>query len=87
MCSNFAKGLDPKGIYLTTYRADILFNLTKSNLKVLAADDTKLDGFNASFGLLDEYHAAPTSKVKDVIKSSMAMRMPARFKAVTTPTR
>jgi len=84
MCSNFAKGLDPKGIYLTTYRADILFNLTKSNLKVLAADDTKLDGFNASFGLLDEYHAAPTSKVKDVIKSSMAMRENPHLSVITT---
>jgi hypothetical protein len=84
MCSNFAKGLDPKGKYLTTYRADILFDLTKSSLKVLAADDTKLDGFNASFGLLDEYHAAPTSKVKDVIKSSMAMRENPHLAVITT---
>jgi phage terminase large subunit-like protein len=84
MCSNFAKGLDPKGMYLTTYRADILFNLTSSNLKVLAADDTKLDGFNASFGLLDEYHAAPTSKIKDVIKSSMAMRENPHLAVIST---
>lgn len=84
MCSTFAKGLDPKGKYLTTFRADILFNLTKSSLKVLAADDTKLDGFNASFGLLDEYHAAPTSKVKDVIKSSMAMRENPHLSVITT---
>lgn len=54
MCSKFTKGLDSKGKYLTAYRADILFNLTNSKLKVLAADDSKLDGFNASFGLLDK---------------------------------
>ena len=44
MCSKFSKGLDSKGKYLTAYRADILFNLTNSKLKVLAADDSKLDG-------------------------------------------
>ena len=60
MCSKFSKGLDTKGKYLTAYRADILFKATNSKLKVLAADDSKLDGFNASFGLLDEYHAAKT---------------------------
>jgi len=38
---------------------------------VFAADASKLDGFNASFGLIDEYHAAKNSKVRDVIKSSM----------------
>jgi phage terminase large subunit-like protein len=41
---------------------------------VFAADASKLDGFNASFGLIDEYHAAKNSKVRDVIKSSMGMR-------------
>ena len=57
MCSNFVKGLDPKAKYFTPYRADIKFKHTNSILKVLAADDSKLDGFNASFGLLDECHA------------------------------
>lgn len=84
MCSKFCKGLDPKGKYLTAYRADILFNITNSKLKVLAADDTKLDGFNASFGLLDEYHSAATSKVRDVIKSSMGMRENPHLCTITT---
>lgn len=84
MCSKFSKGLDPKGKYLTAYRADILFSLTNSRLKVLAADDTKLDGFNASFGLLDEYHSAATSKVRDVIKSSMGMRENPHLCTITT---
>jgi len=84
MCSNFVRGLDPKAKYLTSYRADIKFNPTNSKLKVLAADDSKLDGFNASFGLLDEYHAAPNSKVRDVIKSSMGMRENPHLCTITT---
>lgn len=84
MCSNFVKGLDSRGKYLTAYRADILFSMTNSKLKVLAADDSKLDGFNASFGLLDEYHAAKNSKVRDVIKSSMGMRMNPHLCTITT---
>lgn len=84
MCSKFTKGLDPKGKYLTAYRADILFGMTNSKLKVLAADDSKLDGFNASFGLLDEYHAAKNSKVRDVIKSSQGMRQNPHLCTITT---
>ncbi len=55
MCSVFAKQLDKTGKKLICYRADILFNTTNSKLKCLAADDSKLDGFNASFGLIDKY--------------------------------
>lgn len=84
MCSSFVKGLDPKAKYFTPFRADIKFNHTNSKLKVLAADDSKLDGFNASFGLLDEYHAAPNSKVRDVIKSSMGMRENPHLCTITT---
>lgn len=84
MCSTFVKGLDPNGKYFSTFRADILFNYTNSKLKVLAADDSKLDGFNASFGLLDEYHAAKNSRVRDVIKSSMGMRENPHLCTITT---
>lgn len=84
MCGKFCRGLDPKGKYLAAYRADILFDATNSRLKVLAADDTKLDGFNASFGLIDEYHSAANSKVRDVIKSSMGMRENPHLCTITT---
>jgi phage terminase large subunit-like protein len=84
MCSKFVKGLDAKERYFKPFRADILFNMTCSKLKVLAADDSKLDGFNASFGLLDEYHAAKSSKVRDVIKSSMGMRVNPHLCTITT---
>ena len=83
-CSNFTKQLDPKAKYLKAYRDSILFDTTNSKLKVFAADDSKLDGFNASFGLVDEYHSAKNSKVRDVIKSSMGMRTNPHLCTITT---
>lgn len=74
MCSNFAKGIDPKRKYLEPFRDSIIFEKTLSQLRVLAADDSKLDGFNASMYLLDEYHAAKNSRLKDVLESSQGMR-------------
>lgn len=83
-CSNFAKQLDPPTKYLKTYRDSILLNANDSKLKVFAADDSKLDGFNASFGLVDEYHSAKNSRVRDVIKSSMGMRQNPHLCTITT---
>ncbi|WP_080902943.1 terminase large subunit [Parabacteroides sp. Marseille-P3160] len=74
LCSNFAKGLDPKGKFLDIYRDTIKFDATFSWLKVLAADSTKLDGPDAYLYLLDEYHAAKTSEVKNVLESSQTSR-------------
>ena len=83
-CSQFSKQLDPKCKYLQSYRDSILMNINSSKLKVFAADDSKLDGFNASFGLVDEYHSAKNSKVRDVIKSSMGMRENPHLCTITT---
>ena len=83
-CSQFSRQLDPPGRTLKPYRDSVTLNANASALKVFAADDSKLDGFNASFGLLDEYHAAKTSKVRDVIKSSMGMRRNPHLCTITT---
>ena len=83
-CSTFAKQLDPKAKFLRAYRDSILFDVNNSKLKVFAADDSKLDGFNASFGLVDEYHSAKNSRVRDVIKSSMGMRQNPHLCTITT---
>lgn len=83
-CSNFTKTLDPKSKYLRAYRDRIFFDVNSSQLRVFAADDSKLDGFNASFGLIDEYHSAKNSKVRDVIKSSMGMRLNPHLCTITT---
>ena len=74
LCSNFSKGLDPPGKNLVVFRDMVKFDKTKSWLKVLAADSTKLDGPNPSMYLLDEYHAAKTSGLKDVLQSGQGMR-------------
>lgn len=74
LCSNFAQGLDPGSKYLSIYRDMVKFNHTKSWLKVVAADSTKLDGPDPSMYLLDEYHAAKDSSVKDVFQSGQGTR-------------
>jgi phage terminase large subunit-like protein len=74
MCSTFTKGLDPKRRYLVPFRDRVKYDSALSLLRVLAADDSKLDGFNASMFLLDEYHAAKNSRIKDVLQSSQGMR-------------
>lgn len=73
-CSRFAQGIDPKGKLLEPYRDKVKFDKMLSVLQVFAADDSKLDGFNASMYLIDEYHAAKNSRLKDVLQSSQTMR-------------
>ena len=74
MCRNFVSGLDPKHKYLESFRDQINFDKTLSFMKVLAADSSKLDGPNPSMFLLDEYHAAKNSGLKDVLQSGQGMR-------------
>lgn len=74
MASNFSKMLDPGKEFLDPYRDTIKYERTLSFLKVLAADSSKPDGPNASMYLIDEYHAAKNSGVKDVLQSSQGMR-------------
>lgn len=73
-CKQFTKGMDPKGKYLNAYRDKISYEKMVSVLQVFSADDSKLDGFNASMYLIDEYHAAKSSALRDVLQSSQAMR-------------
>jgi len=84
MCRNYVSTIDQCGTMLRCLHNEIKFQATKSHLKVLAADDSKLDGFNCSFGLIDEYHAAKNSRVRDVIKSSMGMRQNPHLCTITT---
>lgn len=84
MCRNYVSTIDQRGTMLRCLHNEIKFDATKSRLKVLAADDSKLDGFNCSFGLIDEYHAAKNSRVRDVIKSSMGMRQNPHLCTITT---
>jgi phage terminase large subunit-like protein len=80
----FTSGFDPKEKYLRRFRADILFQATNSFIKVLASDSDKLDGYNCSLGIVDEYHSAPDSRVRDVVRSSMGMRSQPMLITITT---
>ena len=82
--SKLARQLDPRGKRMRHYRDSIRIDSTGSKLLVLAADSSRMDGFNCSFGLIDEYHEAPDSKVSDVIKSSMGMRKNPHLCTITT---
>lgn len=74
LCKNFARSLDPRGKYLTVYRDKILFDHTLSEINVFASDDSKLDGYNASFFCLDEFHSASDQSLLDVLVSSQGAR-------------
>lgn len=55
-------------------QSDIYFPATFSFIKALAADTKTMDGLNAHFFSLDEFHEARTRKVYDVMKQSQSAR-------------
>lgn len=83
-CEHFARQLDPQQRDLKIYRKQIKLDLNASKLNVFAADSSKLDGFNAHFALLDEYHAARDSKMYDVLKSSQGQRANPHLMVIST---
>lgn len=84
LCVGFAKSLDPSGKHLHIVGKGIEYKKTMSVLKVISADASKQDGFNASFGVVDEYHAHSTSALYDVIKSSQGFRQNPLLFVITT---
>jgi len=84
MVSSISKQLDPKGAALDVQKSLVNYHTTSSFVKVLAADASKLDGYNCSFALIDEAHAAKNTKVWDVIKSSMGSRKNPLMITITT---
>lgn len=75
-CKKFAGSFNEKGKreLVKVYRDGLTFDLTDSKMKVLASDTATLDGYDASTYLIDEYHAAPNSELRDVLHSSQASR-------------
>jgi len=53
---------------------DLEYINTSSLLHVVSGNAKGLDGMNISFAIIDEYHAADTSVIRDVIKTSQGMR-------------
>jgi len=62
----------------------LLYDYTNSKINVLTAKSELLDGLNCSFGVIDEYHEAPDSKVRDVVKTSMIARNNPLLITITT---
>lgn len=84
MSTNYLQPIDPNKKHFKKYRDSIKFPLTKSIMKVVSADASKLDGLNVSAAVIDEYHAAPNNAVSDVLTSSVGMRTQPLILYVTT---
>lgn len=80
----YAMQLDPKHKDLKVYRSSIKLLTNASIINVFSADDKGKDGFNASVGIIDEYHSAPNSKMRDIIKSSQGMRQNPMLLTITS---
>jgi phage terminase large subunit-like protein len=74
MAQKYLKSIDPKGKHFRQYRDKILFDKTSSEIKVVAADASRLDGLDCSFFVQDETAAAPSSEVWDVLEQSAGSR-------------
>lgn len=84
-CSNYAKGLNPKGNRLKIYRNKIEFPEMLSRLTLYASDSSKMDGHNSHMALLDEFHESKDGgRMRDVLVSSMAMRENPLMVIITT---
>jgi phage terminase large subunit-like protein len=55
-------------------QSDIYFPATMATFKAIASDTKTMDGLNAHFFSLDEFHEARDSKVYDVMKQSQSAR-------------
>jgi phage terminase large subunit-like protein len=84
MVRGFVQSYDPDKKIYTPYRSDIVLKDGEGFIKTLAADADKLDGYNCSVGIVDEYHSAPNSQVRDVIRSSQGMRVNPLLITITT---
>jgi phage terminase large subunit-like protein len=85
MCHRFVKQMDrEEKIFHINRGKKITFDSNFGQLYVIASNSKGLDGFNCSFAILDEYHAAADTGAKDVIQSSMAMRENPHLAIITT---
>lgn len=84
MCSNFLRPLDVKGKFFKRYRDTIKFDATTSSLHIVAADASKLDGYNASAFVCDELHEFTDGSVFNVLQSSQGMREQPMAICITT---
>jgi phage terminase large subunit-like protein len=72
--SALAQQLDAKQKTMQIFRDYLSIPKLKCRLKVIAAEARTGDGYNASVGLIDEFHEAPDNKMIDLVVSSQGMR-------------
>ena len=66
------------------FRSELVSPQNFGRFEPLSADAKSMDGLNVFFGLVDELHAHPTSRVWDVIKSARGSRAQPLIRAITT---
>ena len=62
----------------------ILYPTTNSFIHPLGSDSDSQDGFDPSYGIIDEYHAHPTDAMLNVIESGMGARQQPLIDIITT---
>ena len=74
LTSNFCESVDKDKKIFQRYRDSINIPKTKSTIQVLSSDAMGNDGYNASCFILDEFHAARSWDLYNVLISSQGMR-------------
>lgn len=74
MAKTFAKQLDPSKKHIKPYRDSLKVEQNDGILRAMAFNPDAADGFGASMAITDEYGAATSSAMYDVMKSSMTAR-------------
>lgn len=64
--------------------SDILFDHTRSRLRVMSSDSKYGDGFNSSVAIMDEFHAFRDNAIFNLITSSMGARKQPLLLLITT---
>ena len=85
MAYRISRQLDPQDEYFRHLRGKkISFEHLYQSLQVIAQQSKQLDGLNASFAIVDEYHQASNSTQYDAIKTSMGFRQSPLLVTITT---
>lgn len=84
MCNNFAESLDRRKKFIHRKRAILEIPKTKSSIQVLSSDAMGNDGYNSSAFVIDEFHAARSWSLYNVMKSSQGMRQQPLAIVITT---
>lgn len=76
MVDGFLRKLDPKGKLTKRYRNQVkgLGRMSGNNLYCVSSDTSRLDGFDVSAALIDEYHEAVDDSMKKVLRSGQGNR-------------